>query len=66
MAATPGRFCEAMVTTNSGSARLTAAASVNSGITNTGTVSDSDTPDRCSWPLAAAKAVPTASTPGTA
>ena len=34
--ATPGRFCEAIVTTNSGSARLMAAPSVNNGAVNTG------------------------------
>ena len=38
MAATPGMFCEAMVTMNSGKAKLTAADQVNTGATKTGTV----------------------------
>ena len=33
MAATPGMFCEAMVTTNSGSAKLTMAETENCGAT---------------------------------
>ena len=36
MAATPGKFCDAMVTINNGSARLTMALQVNMGVTNTG------------------------------
>ena len=43
IAATPGRFCEAMVTTNSGKARLTAASSVKTGATNTGVVKEKST-----------------------
>src|ERR1700748_831478 len=35
-AATPGRFCDAIVTRNSGRPRPIAAAALNSGITNTG------------------------------
>jgi hypothetical protein len=66
MAATPGRFCEAMVTTNNGSARLTIARQVNTGSVKTGVVSPHCTAPRRSWPLNAAKSVPTASTPTTA
>ena len=36
IAATPGRFCDAIVTTNSGSAKLMAALQVNCGVVQTG------------------------------
>ena len=62
----PGMFCEAIVTMNSGSAMLTVASQVNSGVTNTGIVSETGTPARCSRPCSAAQAVPSPRTPGTA
>jgi hypothetical protein len=42
--ATPGRFCEAMVTTNRGSARLTSALTLNCGAVKTGTASSKSSP----------------------
>ena len=58
--ATPGRFWEAMVTTNSGSAKLIAACSENAGIVNTGKVSPGCTADHWILPCASAMAIPTA------
>ena len=54
MTATPGRFCDAMVTTNSGSARLTSALQLNCGAVNWGRASSSVTADHAICPLAAA------------
>ena len=65
-AATPGRFCDAIVTMNIGRPRPTAAASVNSGITNTGRAQPHCTPPSAILPNAAATAMPATSTPGTA
>ena len=61
MAATPGRFCEAMVTTNKGSARLVRAASVNTGAVNTGTASVSVSEPALNWPRRTTKATDTTS-----
>ena len=66
IAATPGRFCEAIVTTNNGSARLTVARQLNSGAVYTGSVRPQCTVSRCNCPLNAAQPVPSNSTPGTA
>ena len=65
-AATPGRFCDAIVTMNSGSPRPIAAATLNSGITNTGRAQPHCTPASEMPPRAAARAMPATSTPGTA
>ena len=66
MAATPGRFCEAIVTTNSGSARLTIACQLKTGIVNTGQVNEKCTADHASCPRAAAYTMATSSVSGTA
>ncbi len=65
-AATPGRFCDAIVTRNSGSPRPIAAARLNSGITNCGRAQPHCTPASAMRPENAAIAMPTSSTPGTA
>ena len=65
-AATPGRFCEAMVTTNSGKARLTSAPRLKTGVVQTGSAQPQCTPAKCSRPCSAATATPASSTPGTA
>ena len=66
MAATPGRFCDAMVTTNSGSARLTTACQLNTGVVHTGRAHSHCTADQPTRPCAAAIAMPTSSVMGTA
>ncbi|MDT4816586.1 hypothetical protein FQZ97_496390 [compost metagenome] len=55
-----------MVTTNSGSARLTMACQVNTGTVNTGQVSENCTADPLISPRAATKAMATSSVSGTA
>ena len=57
--ATPGRFCDAMVTMNSGSAMLTKALKVNAGMVNTGRASSSCRSSLRSSPWPRAKAMPT-------
>ena len=64
--ATPGRFCEAMVTMNKGKARLMKAGKVNTGMVNTGCASSSRTADHCICPPTAAQATPAASVSTTA
>ena len=66
MTATPGRFCEAMVTTNSGMARLTVAARLNSGVVHTGAANERCTADQAICPRSATQAIPTASVSTTA
>ena len=65
-AATPGRFCEAMVTMNSGSATPTTLATLNCGHTKTGWAQDQSTAPSASRPCPAATAMPASSTAGTA
>ena len=45
IAATPGKFCDAMVTTNNGSAKLIAALKLNTGAVNTGMAKENCKPD---------------------
>ena len=66
MAATPGRFCEAMVTTNSGRARPTAARHDQIGVTHSGVARRHSITGTCIEPPSAATAMPTANTHGTA
>src|SRR5574343_1128524 len=54
MTATPGRFCDAMVTTNNGSARLTMALQLNWGATHCGMASSKETADHSICPPRAA------------
>ena len=58
MTATPGRFCDAMVTTNSGSATLMQACQVKLGVVNTGRARRHSTCDHCICPCQAAQAMP--------
>jgi len=66
MAATPGRFCEAMVTANSGTPSPSSACQENSGIMNTGAAASRRTVSRCNCPSPAATALPVTSAPITA
>ena len=66
MAATPGRFCDAIVTTNSGSDRLTTACQLKTGIVKTGIATLKCTASQASSPRAATKAIATSSVSGTA
>ena len=64
--ATPGRFCEAMVTTNRGSARLMAADQVNCGAVNTGMANSKRMADQDISPRSATNAIASASVMTTA
>ena len=57
--ATPGTFCEAMVTTNIGNAMPSSAASENRGVTQSGWARVRCACSRCRVPLAAATSTPT-------
>ena len=50
IAATPGKFCDAIVTTNNGIAKLTIALNENIGITNTGNAGEKVTLDQAGSP----------------
>ena len=66
MAATPGRFCEAMVTMNRGSARLTKACTLNSGAVNTGRAQSRLTAPAWNCPCDTTHTTDTSSVSGTA
>ena len=50
MAATPGKFCDAMVTINKGKAKLTVALRLKLGAVNTGTASENCSNATLNWP----------------
>ena len=64
--ATPGRFCEAIVTTNSGNARLMAALRLNTGAVNAGTASSNVTAPQAICPFSATHTTAATSVAGTA
>ncbi|MNT46211.1 hypothetical protein D3C72_1828400 [compost metagenome] len=64
--ATPGRFCDAMATTNSGIPRLTAACALKAGVVQTNSVRRQSSWSTCIRPSAAAMATATPITTSTA
>ena len=62
---TPGRFCDAIVTTNNGIAMPMTARKENTGVTHTGAVNPHLTLSRWKRPCAIATAVPISNIAGT-
>ncbi len=60
MTATPGTFCDAIVTTNKGNATPISAPTDRLGVTQTGFANSRCTASMCNKPCAAAMAMPSA------